>query len=55
MQHLDEIVQSMPRIGEIDREATRLHVEQHFSAQVMAENYAHIYQQVIAMSKEKVA
>ena len=55
MHHLDEIVQSMPRIGEIDREATRLYVEQHFSAQVIAENYAHIYQQVIAMSKEKVA
>jgi len=55
MHHLDEMVQSMPRIDEIDQETTRLHVEQHFSAQVMAENYAHIYQQVIAMSKEKVA
>ena len=42
----------MPRIGEIDREATRLHVEHNFSAQVMAEKYTQVYEKVIAMSKE---
>src|SRR2546421_3756295 len=52
VQHLDEMVQSIPRINEIDRETTRLHVERNFSAHVMAENYTHVYQKVIAMSKE---
>jgi len=52
VQNLDEIVQSIPRIDEIDRETTRLHVERNFSAHVMAENYTHIYQKVKAMSKQ---
>jgi glycosyltransferase involved in cell wall biosynthesis len=52
VQHLDEMVQCIPKIDEIDRETARLHVERHFSAQVMAENYKHIYEKVIASSKE---
>ena len=36
VQHLDEMVQSISKIDEIDREVARLHVERHFSAQVMA-------------------
>ena len=50
--NLDEMVQSIPRIDEIDREAARLHVERNFSAQVMAENYTDVYQKVIAMSRQ---
>ena len=54
VQHLDEMVQCIPKIDEIDRETARLHVERHFSAQVMAENYKHIYEKVIASRKESL-
>jgi glycosyltransferase involved in cell wall biosynthesis len=50
--HLDEMVQSIPRIDEIDRDITRAHVEQHFSARVMAENYTQIYERVMRTSKK---
>jgi glycosyltransferase involved in cell wall biosynthesis len=51
VQHLDEMVQCIPKIDEIDRETVRLHVERHFSAQVMAEKYTQVYEKVIAMNK----
>jgi glycosyltransferase involved in cell wall biosynthesis len=53
VQDLDEMVQFISKIDEIDRETTRLHVERHFSAQVMAENYLHIYEKVRAMSQSR--
>ncbi len=53
VQNLDEMVQYIPKIDKIDRETARLHVERHFSAQVMAENYLHIYEQVKARSKKE--
>jgi glycosyltransferase involved in cell wall biosynthesis len=46
VQNIDEMVQAIPRIDEIDRSATRLHVEHNFSAQVMAEHYTQIYKQL---------
>jgi glycosyltransferase involved in cell wall biosynthesis len=52
VQNVDEMVRAISRIDEIDREATRLHVERNFSAQRMAENYTQVYTKVIAMSKE---
>ena len=52
VRHLDEMVQSIPRIDEIGRETTRLHVERNFSAQVMAEKYTQVYKKVIAMNKK---
>jgi glycosyltransferase involved in cell wall biosynthesis len=52
VKNLDEMVQSIPKIEEIDREATRLHVEGHFSTQVMAEKYTQVYEKVIAMNKK---
>jgi glycosyltransferase involved in cell wall biosynthesis len=52
--NLDEMVQSIPRIDEIDRDVTRSHVEQHFSARVMAEDYTQIYKRVMRTSKEAV-
>lgn len=48
VEQLDEMVRSIPRIDEIDREAVRLHVVRHFSATAMAENYLHVYEQVRA-------
>ena len=51
VRNLGEMVQAIPRIDEIDREETRLHVEHNFSAQVMAEHYTQVYKKVIAMSK----
>jgi glycosyltransferase involved in cell wall biosynthesis len=52
VQNLDEMVQSIPKIEQIDREATRLHVEGHFSTQVMAEKYTQVYEKVIAINKK---
>jgi glycosyltransferase involved in cell wall biosynthesis len=52
VRNVDEMVQSIPRIDEIDREKTRLHVERNFSAQVMAQKYAQVYEKVVAMNKE---
>jgi glycosyltransferase involved in cell wall biosynthesis len=52
VKNLDEMVQYIPRIDEIDRENTRLHVERNFSARVMAEKYTQVYEKVMAMSKE---
>jgi glycosyltransferase involved in cell wall biosynthesis len=50
---VDEMVKFIPRIDEIDRAATRRHVDRHFSARVMAEKYVKIYRKVIALSKPK--
>lgn len=47
VQNVDEMVEYMPRIDEIDRAATRQHVEDNFSAHAMAKNYVRIYQQII--------
>ena len=41
---VEEMVSCIPRIGEIDRRATHLHVDSNFSARVMAEKYVKIYQ-----------
>lgn len=49
VQNVDEMVQSIPKIDEIDREATRLHVEHNFSARVMAEKYTQVYRKVIVI------
>ncbi len=49
-----EMAQYVPRIDQIDREALRRYVEEHFSAQVMAENYVKIYEQVIRANQERM-
>ncbi len=51
VQNLDEMVESIPRIDEIDREITSKHAKDHFSARRMAEGYTRVYQKVIAMNK----
>ncbi len=53
VQRLDEMVDAIARIDEIDREATRAYIDQHFSARVMAENYTQIYQKVMEKNKVK--
>lgn len=45
---VDEMVHYIPRIGEIDRRATHRHVDESFSARVMAEKYVKIYQSLQA-------
>jgi len=47
VQDLDEMVACIPRIDEIDRAVTRMHVEEHFSSHVMAEEYVEIYKKLI--------
>jgi hypothetical protein len=46
-----EMVRYIPRIDTINRQVTRMHVEHHFSARVMAEQYVKIYKKLIAQSK----
>jgi glycosyltransferase involved in cell wall biosynthesis len=48
---LDEMVQYIPRIDEIDRVVTRMHVEKKFSVQVMTRQYLEIYEKLIKTSK----
>ncbi|MBV9230247.1 MAG: glycosyltransferase family 4 protein [Chloroflexi bacterium] len=50
-----EMVQYIPRIDEIDRDALRPYVEQKFSARVMTEIYIEVYEKVIGMMQNKVA
>lgn len=45
---VDEMVRFIPRIDEIDRDVTRMHVRLNFSARVMAEKYVKLYRKVIA-------
>lgn len=45
---VEEMVGQMARIGEIDRKTTHLHVDNNFSARVMAEKYVRIYQKLQA-------
>jgi len=52
VQHLDEMVEYMGRIDELDRNAVRDHVEQHFSSHIMAQRYTEIYQKVIALNEQ---
>jgi glycosyltransferase involved in cell wall biosynthesis len=46
-----EMVRFIPRIDEIDRDVTRMHVERNFSARVMAEKYVRIYKNVVKLAK----
>jgi hypothetical protein len=45
------MVRFIPRIGEINRDVTRMHVDHNFSARVMAEKYVKIYKNVIKLAK----
>jgi glycosyltransferase involved in cell wall biosynthesis len=47
---VDAMVRAIASIDTIDRNATRQHVAEHFSARVMAQNYTKVYQQVISAS-----
>ena len=49
----DEMVQAISEIDTIDRESTRKHVEENFSARIMAEKYTRAYKKVIAMNKRE--
>src|SRR5437588_2590751 len=49
--NVNEMVRFIPRIDEIDRNVTRMHVERNFSAHVMAEKYVKMYKKIIAQSK----
>lgn len=48
---VDEMVRFIPRIGEIDREATRQYIENHFSSRAMVEKYMKVYKKVITATK----
>ena len=48
-----EMISTIPRLDEIDRDALRPYVEQHFSARVMADHYVEVYEKVIAEKRNK--
>jgi glycosyltransferase involved in cell wall biosynthesis len=48
---VEGMVRAIAAIDTIDRDATRRHVEEHFSARVMAENYMKVYRRVIESSR----
>ncbi len=50
VEDVDAMIRAIASIDTIDRNATRQHVAEHFSARVMAENYTKVYQQVINAS-----
>jgi glycosyltransferase involved in cell wall biosynthesis len=47
---LSEMVQRIPNVNSIDRNALRAYAEAHFSARVMAKNYTRVYREVIRRS-----
>jgi len=48
VQDVQEMVQSVARLGELDRQQVRAYAKRNFSVQTMAKNYLKIYRQVIA-------
>ncbi len=48
---VDEMVRFIPRVDEINRDATREYIERNFSSRAMAEKYVKIYKLVIANAK----
>jgi len=44
---LDEMVERIPQLTAIDRQLTRAHVEEHFSARSMAEGYLRVYNKLV--------
>jgi glycosyltransferase involved in cell wall biosynthesis len=53
VRNIDEMVQSIPKVDDLNRDIARSHVEHHFSAPIMAQKYLQIYKKVIAMHKEE--
>jgi glycosyltransferase involved in cell wall biosynthesis len=52
---LSGMVAAVGRIGEIDRRASREHVERHFAPEVMAAGYERIYERLIRRGAEPIA
>src|SRR5438874_13369098 len=48
---VEEMVRFIPRIGEINRDVTRMHVDHNFSSRVMCEKYVKIYKNLIKLAK----
>lgn len=45
---VDEMVESIGKIDRIDRKICRLHVEKHFTKEIMTENYEKIYKKILS-------
>ncbi|GAC1401619.1 MAG: glycosyltransferase family 4 protein [Ktedonobacteraceae bacterium] len=56
VQNVDEMAHFISRLAELERSNVSAHVEQHFTARVMAQKYVRVYKKVIAsLQKERVA
>jgi glycosyltransferase involved in cell wall biosynthesis len=45
--HIEAAVREVERVGELDRHAARVHVEQHFSAERMVDDYLCLYHRIL--------
>jgi glycosyltransferase involved in cell wall biosynthesis len=52
---LRDMVEAVPRVALLDRGACRRHVEEHFSAQAMADGYEHVYRAVVEANTTRLA
>ena len=52
---LDAATQAVQRVSQLDRTAARAHVEQHFSAERMVDNYLNLYQRLLGRLQEPAA
>lgn len=55
VEDVEGMVRAMASIDSIDRNVTRQHVEEHFSARVMAENYTKVYERVIQANQPNLS
>lgn len=55
VQNIDEAVETVQRIGEIDRQACRCHFEQNFTAERMAHDYLNLYKLLIDQQSSPIA
>ncbi len=49
---VDEAVNAVGNLGEIDRHSCRLHVEEHFTVERMADDYINVYEKVVTQSEK---
>lgn len=54
VQNIDEMVHSIAHLAELNRTNVSAHVEQNFTARVMAQKYVRVYKQVIASSRKEL-
>jgi glycosyltransferase involved in cell wall biosynthesis len=50
---VEGLMEAVKRLGEVDRRATRAHIETYFTARTMAKGYEQVYQKVLEDYKKR--